>query len=715
MATLVLGVVGRALLGPVGGIVGTLLGGSIDRRLLGGRREGPRLANPEIQAASYGEPIPVVAGRMRVAGNVVWSSGIRETASRSGGGKRGPATTSYSYSASFAVLICAGPIEGIGRVWADGRLIRDTAGVWTLPVVMRVHSGSEAQDADPLLAAAEDAVPAFRGLAYAVFEDLALAEFGNRLPNLAFEINPAAAPQPLGLAMTALAARAGIDLPARGDFPAVTGLYAGAAAPLAEVIGPALRASGAVLAAGAALVGAGGDALVLDAAGQDGAHTTAGERGQPSRQRRTGPAGLPDAVELAYFDDSRDFQPGLQRARLRAGLRIDSDVLPLALAPGMAKQLAHARLLRRQAGRRRRSLRLPWRFLGLGPGDLLHLADGLWQVAETRFEAFVLHVELVKSPGSGATALAGDGGRALPQQAQPAGATILRALDVPPLPGELPDRPRLWLAAAGTGQGWRQAGVEISLDGGASFMPAGLIPAPAIMGQAIGELAPANPASWDRFGAVEVELVNEAMWLESRSEASVLAGANLALLGTEIIQFAMVEALGSRRFRLSGLLRGRRGTEWAVNGHAVGEDFVLLDPAVMLNLMLPLERLGDSILLRPVGTGDAGAVPIAVPVGAAGIRPLAPVHLAARRIADDLHLRWVPASRAGFGWPDLTDVPLGEARALWRARLHTAAGMLAEAELDQPAWVVPAPAGTCWLEVAQLGLTLGRTASLAIN
>jgi hypothetical protein len=714
MATLVLGVVGRALLGPVGGIVGTLLGGRVDRQLLGGRREGPRLANPEIQAASYGEPIPVVAGRMRVAGNVVWSSGMRETASRSGGGKRGPATTNYSYSASFAVLICAGPIEGIGRVWADGRLIRDAAGVWAMPVVMRVHSGSEAQGADPLLAAAEGVVPAFRGLAYVVFEDLALAEFGNRLPNLAFEINPEAAPQPLGPALTALAARAGIDLPAHGDFPAVTGLYAGAAAPLADVIGPALRASGAVLAAGAALVGHGGTALVLAAAGQDGAHAAAGERGRPDRQQRGGTAGLPDAVELAYFDDSRDFQPGLQRARLRAGLRIDHDVLPLALAPSMAKQLAHARLLRRQAARRRRALRLPWRYLGLAPGDVVQLPDGQWQVTETRFEAFVLHVEMVQSPPAGAV-LAGDGGRALVQMAQPAGATVLRALDVPPLPGELPSGPRLWLAAAGTAAGWRQAGVDISVDGGASFMPAGLISAPAIIGQATGALPPANPAGWDRLGVADVELLNDSMWLESRIEASVLAGANLALLGSEIIQFAAAEALGPRRFRLSGLLRGRRGTEWAVSGHAAGEDFVLLDPAVMLNLPLPLERVGDSILLRPTGIGDAGVPPMAVPVGAAGIRPLAPEHLAARRIAGYLHLHWVPASRAGFGWPDFTDVPLGESRAVWRARLHDAGGTLAEAELGSPAWVVPAPAGPCWLEVAQLGLTLGRTASLAIN
>ncbi len=714
MATLVLGVVGRALLGPIGGIAGTLLGNSLDRRLLGGRREGQRLANPEIQSAAYGEPLPVVAGRMRVAGNVVWCSGIRETASRSGGGKRGPATTNYSYAASFAVLLCTGPIDGIGRVWADGRLIRDAGGQWVFPVMMRLHQGSERQPPDPLIAAAEGIAPAFRGQAYVVFEDLALGEFGNRLPNLSFEINPAAPAQPLGAAMAALAARAGVDLPATGQFPAVTGLYAGAAAPLADVIGPALRASGAVLAAGARLVGDDPQALPLMVADQDQARA-GGDRGAArTRQQRTGDANLADAVELAYFDDSRDFQPGLQRARLRPGLKIDNDVLPLVLSPATAKQMAQERLLRQQAGRRRRSLRLPWRFLGLTPGDRIRLADGVWQVSETRFEAFVLHVDLRRAAGVAAMAQTGDGGRALAQVAQPAGLTSLVALDVPPLPGELPEAPRLWLAGAGSAPGWRPAAVEISLDGGASFMVAGQLPSAAVIGTARTAMPAANPARWDRFGQCEVELLGEAMWLESRSPDSVLAGANLALLGNEIIQFTTAEAVGDRRFRLSGLLRGRRGTEAQVAGHAVGERFVLLDPGALLGLALPLERLGETVLLRATGSGDGASSPLAVTIGARGLQPLAPVHLSARRVNADLVCRWIPASRAGFGWPDFTDVPLGERSPAWRVQLVDAGGVRAEAEVMTPQWQVAAPPGPCRLDVTQLGLTLGATASLPI-
>ncbi len=89
MATLILGTVGRAIGGPVGGLIGTVLGGTIDRGLFGGgtTREGPRLANLAVQSAAYGEPLPLIFGRMRVAGNLVWTAGIKESRQRTGSSK----------------------------------------------------------------------------------------------------------------------------------------------------------------------------------------------------------------------------------------------------------------------------------------------------------------------------------------------------------------------------------------------------------------------------------------------------------------------------------------------------------------------------------------------------------------------------------------------------------------------------------------------------
>lgn len=713
MASLVLGVVGRAVLGPVGGIIGTLLGGVVDARLSGGRqRSGARAAPPEIQAASYGEPIAVVRGRMRLAGNVIWASPIRETAAR--GGKRSSGSSGPSYSASFAVLLARGPIIGIGRVWADGKLLRDAGGQWLQPVTMRLALGSERQLPDPLIAAAEGDAPAFRGLAVAVFDDLPLVEFGNRLPNLAFEVFADAQPVDLGAAMTDVAALAGVTLPVQGAFPAVDGLYLGESGPLADALAPAVQAAGAVLAAGSAIVGPGLPSVVVQPGDAANARAPGSDQAR-DRQRRGASHAAADAVELGYFDAARDYQPGLQRARHRAGARMDNLALPLVLTASAAKQLGQNRLQRLTAARQRRTLHLPWRFLGVQPGDVLRIDASDWRVSEVRFAGFVLSLDLVRVPALPAPLLPGDAGRVLDHDDRPAGPTRLMAMDLPPLPGELPASPRLWLAGAGEGAGWRRAAVLISQDGGISWQDAGMLPMPAAMGQALSALPPVLPAGWDPRFNVEVELLNDAMWLESRPEPSVLAGANLALLGDELIQFSTVQALAPQRFRLSGLLRGRRGTEWAVAGHVAGERFVMLDPAALLALPLSLEQLGQTILLRAAGAGDAATIPIDVMVGGAGLQPLAPVHLHVARRDGQLQFAWIAQSRAGFGWPDLVDVPPGEVRTAFRVELRDAGGVVAEAEVVAPAWRCPDRAGPLWLAVTQLGAAPGRTATFALD
>ena len=53
-----------------------------------------------------------------------------------------------------------------------------------------VYPGTETQEVDPLIESIEgvDSTPAYKGISYIVIEDLQLADFGNRLPNLSFEV-----------------------------------------------------------------------------------------------------------------------------------------------------------------------------------------------------------------------------------------------------------------------------------------------------------------------------------------------------------------------------------------------------------------------------------------------------------------------------------------------------------------------------------------------
>lgn len=147
--------------------------------------EGPRLESFHLQTSRDGAAIPRVFGRVRLAGQVIWASQVREQVSdESVGGKGGgPTQRTYSYSISFAVGLCEGEILGVDRVWANGEILQRAG------LTIRVYKGSDTQGPDPVIAATEPGdVPAFRGTAYIVFEDFPLDDYGARLPSINAEV-----------------------------------------------------------------------------------------------------------------------------------------------------------------------------------------------------------------------------------------------------------------------------------------------------------------------------------------------------------------------------------------------------------------------------------------------------------------------------------------------------------------------------------------------
>ncbi|MCX7289452.1 MAG: glycoside hydrolase TIM-barrel-like domain-containing protein [Rhodobacterales bacterium] len=205
MATLVLSVAGAAIGAGFGGAVlglsgavigraiGATIGRAIDQRLLGAGSdpvESGRIDRLRLTGASEGAPIGQVWGRMRIGGQVIWATEFSETVRRQRSGKGAPRPTvnQYGYSVSLAIALCEGEILRVGRIWADGNEIapRD--------LNLRVYAGTETQLPDPRMEAVQGAglVPAYRGLAYVVIEDLELASFGNRVPQFTFEVVRAA-------------------------------------------------------------------------------------------------------------------------------------------------------------------------------------------------------------------------------------------------------------------------------------------------------------------------------------------------------------------------------------------------------------------------------------------------------------------------------------------------------------------------------------------
>jgi hypothetical protein len=200
MATIVLQAAGAFLggiLGPVGAALGSAAGAMagymLDRSLLQSFQhvEGPRLSSMRPFMAEEGAPVARVYGTVRTGGNVIWATRFEESSqSRREGAKGGPKVTTYSYFANVAFALCEGEISGVRRIWADGKELD------LEQITMRVYRGGEDQPVDPLVAAkqGEGNTPAYRGMAYVVFERFPLSDYGNRIPQFQFEVMRALGP-----------------------------------------------------------------------------------------------------------------------------------------------------------------------------------------------------------------------------------------------------------------------------------------------------------------------------------------------------------------------------------------------------------------------------------------------------------------------------------------------------------------------------------------
>ncbi|MGV1951537.1 baseplate multidomain protein megatron [Agrobacterium vitis] len=195
MATLVFQAAGAAIgsiFGPVGTMlgraVGSLAGNMVDQALINGSSttSGSHLSSARIGGASEGTALNRAYGTVRIGGTLIWATRFEEktTTETSGSKSTGSKTKSYDYYGNLALALCEGPVAAIRRVWADGEEVDLTE------VEMRFYPGSEDQGVDPLIAAkqGEGNAPAYRGVAYVVFERLPLDDYGNRLPVLQFEV-----------------------------------------------------------------------------------------------------------------------------------------------------------------------------------------------------------------------------------------------------------------------------------------------------------------------------------------------------------------------------------------------------------------------------------------------------------------------------------------------------------------------------------------------
>ncbi len=661
MATLVLTAAGTAIAGPIGASIGSLIGSQIDARLFSPpNREGPRLQELKVTTSSYGTPIPRHFGTMRAAGTVVWATDLVES-SETSGGKGQPSVTTYSYSASFAVALASRPIANIGRIWADGNLLRGAAGDLKVGGELRIYTGDGDQAPDSLIVSAEgSACPAFRGLAYCVFEELQLADFGNRIPSLTFEIIADDGSVSLTEMLSPLADNVSVDRP----LPSLKG-YSDEGGSILDVLTSIDRVY--PLASNAhngTLAFTSGDPTgdsqatlpepVIDPIGKG----FGGAEGRAERMRADTvriPAGL------RYYDIDRDFQAGMQRASGRAMPGSNRVIeFPGALHAVTARKLADEAGERARWGQDRLAYRIAEIDPSLTPGAIVTVPGkgGKWRIDAWEWRENGIELELLRLPYRKGAEAATDAGRSLPHRDALATPTLLEAFALPWDGTGASDKPQVFAAASSISNGWR--GAALYAQAGSSLTPIGSTGSRrCAIGTLESAIARAQCALVDRHTRITIALAADDFFLDSCTLGDLASGVNRALLGTEIIQFANATSLGSRRWQLSTLLRGRGGTEHAAHaGHSSGTSFILLDDKPALLDSASLDR---ATAIAAIGLADPAPVVDLIGDPGSTLRPLSPVHPQAWFNADgSLAIGWTRRARGAWLWSGAVDAPLVE-------------------------------------------------------
>jgi len=261
------------------------------------------------------------------------------------------------------------------------------------------------------------------------------------------------------------------------------------------------------------------------------------------------------------------------------------------------------------------------------------------------------------------------------------------ALDIPQIDDEAEPALQLFAVQASPWPGaeaiWRAPGL--------SFERIALASVPAIVGKTL-DMLPAGPASrWDNANSFRVQLAAGA--LSSADDLKVFGGANAAAIrradgAWEVLQFGAAELVAENTYRLSRLLRGQLGTEWAMGDPLPeGAPFVVLDNSLVA-VARGTDLLGRSFDYR-VGAAnlDIGSVnmtALSASVGPTALTPWSPVHLRGKRTEDGILISWIRRTRRGGDSWDTAEVPLGEESEAYRVEILSGASVVRTIESAAP-------------------------------
>lgn len=362
---------------------------------------------------------------------------------------------------------------------------------------------------------------------------------------------------------------------------------------------------------------------------------------------------IPKVMNLQYLDTEGGLTPDKQTSdrsldsRASAESRQETTVIMRADDAARAVTILHKVSIEEQRGEKQFSLSDNW--LGLTVGDVVRLNDERLRITSVDIDEGMQKYKAVYDRLSAyETEITG-----LPIQipSDPPGLepseSVLQVMDTHIL-ASADDQLGYYVAASSLTQDWAGAVVELSKDGGANWIDSGFIGANAIMGETISALT-THPVWYpDRINAVDVELLRSDMELLSATLTEMMNRANLAIIGDELINFGGAEQLTETTWRLSFMLRGRKGSP--IVPHAIGERFVLLATGAYTFVPAELFELGRELTFRVTSLGlSAPGTTQTFTLQGMSQTERAPAYLRAVRDGANIHVSWQGVGRLGGG------------------------------------------------------------------
>lgn len=428
------------------------------------------------------------------------------------------------------------------------------------------------------------------------------------------------------------------------------------------------------------------------------AHVPGTEKPEPLETVRTPEAELPRTVFINYYDADNDYQQGSQYWR-RTVTSSQSDVtldLPIVFTATEALLRAqwhmHFAWLERDQftfyvtdewAKLRPTNVVVVRGVNIRITEVTEMPDGIIRCQGVRAFAGPYTAPITNPGGSGAPGgeIPGSPGSGQPPQTPPAAKADSTVILIDgPLTDEADSatgiRAAIYKASAGA---WSGASLQKSVDGGTTYTSV----ASTATSASVGTVAVALPTFAggnvvDQQNVIRVAMTNGAT-LTSTTEAGLQNGLNLIALGTvatgwEFLQYQTATLVSAGVWDLSGLLRGRYGTEWRMETHAASELLVVMATTVPVGGSLA--EIGLSRKWKAVTNGTAIADATAQDFTNTGValKAWAPVLLGhGVNSSGDVILHCTPRRRGSGGWPDGVDLPATDPEN-WQWEIATDAG-----------------------------------------